>query len=233
MIEVFNNRGLKENRTACAIVTNMLLAAVSLFINGFGVYLTIRANIGAGPWDVLNIGISKTFGILYGTASIVVSYAILGMDIALKAPIGIAMFIDAFVVGKAVDFFNRMDVGPKCDSVPEGVVVMIIGLVIMAYTQYTYMSASLGCGPRDTLLVALAKRVKKIPIGAVSIALLSLATFIGWLLGGPVGIGTLICAFATGPIMQMAFSSVKFDATHVHHQHLADSVKVFVDKKTA
>ena len=48
---------------------------------GFGVYLTIRANIGAGPWDVLNLGISKTLGILYGTASVAVSYAILGIDI--------------------------------------------------------------------------------------------------------------------------------------------------------
>ena len=211
----------------------MLLAAVSLFCNGFGVYLTIQANIGAGPWDVLNLGLSKTFGILYGTASVAVSYAILGIDIGLREPIGIAMFIDAFVVGKAVDFFNKMNVVPKCESLPKGIFVMLIGLVIMAYTQYTYMSASLGCGPRDTLLVALAKRANKIPIGAVSIALLSLATFVGWLLGGPVGIGTLICAFATGPIMQMAFKSVRFDATHVHHQHLTDSVKVFASKKVA
>ena len=233
MVEMLNNSRLKENRTTRAIITNMLLAAVSLFVNGFGVYLTIQANIGAGPWDVLNLGLSKTLGILYGTASVAISYAILGVDIALKEPIGIAMFIDAFVVGKAVDFFNKINVVPKCDSVLKGIVVMLIGLVIMAYTQYTYMSASLGCGPRDTLLVALAKRANKIPIGAVSIALLSLATFIGWLLGGPVGIGTLICAFATGPIMQMAFSSVKFDATHVHHQHLADSVKIFVDRKAA
>ncbi|SFC01849.1 YczE/YyaS/YitT family protein [Butyrivibrio sp. YAB3001] len=233
MIEMLNNSRLKENRTTRAIITNMLLAAVSLFVNGFGVYLTIQANIGAGPWDVLNLGLSKTLGILYGTASVAISYAILGVDIALKEPIGIAMFIDAFVVGKAVDFFNKINVVPKCDSMLKGIVVMLIGLVIMAYTQYTYMSASLGCGPRDTLLVALAKRANKIPIGAVSIALLSLATFIGWLLGGPVGVGTLICAFATGPIMQMAFSSVKFDATHVHHQHLADSVKIFVDRKTA
>ena len=233
MVEMLNNSRLKENRTTRAIITNMLLAAVSLFVNGFGVYLTIQANIGAGPWDVLNLGLSKTLGILYGTASVAISYAILGVDIALKEPIGIAMFIDAFVVGKAVDFFNKINVVPKCDSMLKGIVVMLIGLVSMAYTQYTYMSASLGCGPRDTLLVALAKRANKIPIGAVSIALLSLATFIGWLLGGPVGIGTLICAFATGPIMQMAFSSVKFDATHVHHQHLADSVKIFVDRKTA
>ena len=230
---MFKNSKLQENRTSGAIIANMLLAAVSLFINGFGVYMTIQANIGAGPWDVLNLGVSKTFGILYGTASVVISYAILGVDIALKEPIGIAMFIDAFVVGKAVDLFNHLNVVPKCDSLLTGIPVMLIGLVIMAYTQYTYMSASLGCGPRDTLLVALAKRAGKIPIGVVSIALLSLATFIGWLLGGPVGIGTLICAFATGPIMQMAFTSVRFDATHVHHQHLADSVRVFVDRKAA
>ena len=224
---------LDNNRTADTIAAHVLLAAVSLFVNGFGIYLTIQANIGAGPWDVLNLGLSKTLGILYGTASIVVSYTILGIDIALREPIGIAMFIDAFVVGKAVDFFNRIGAVPKCDSLVTGIPVMIIGLIIMAYTQYTYMSASLGCGPRDTLLVALAKRAGRIPIGVVSITLLSLATFIGWLLGGPVGIGTLICAFCTGPIMQMAFKSVRFDATHVHHQHLADSVRVFVDRKAA
>ena len=64
---------LRENRTVGAILLNMLIAAVSLFVNGFGLYLTIRANIGAAPWDVLNLGISRTFGILYGTASIAVS----------------------------------------------------------------------------------------------------------------------------------------------------------------
>ena len=230
---MFISRNLKENRNIMSIVTNMLIAAISLFFNGFGVYLTMQANIGAGPWDVLNLGLSNTLGILYGTASIAVSYSILGIDIFLKEPIGIAMFIDAFVVGKSVDFFNRIGAVQKCDSVMTGIPVMLIGLVIMAYTQFTYMSASLGCGPRDTLLVALAKRLKKIPIGAVSITLLSLATFIGWLLGGPVGIGTLICAFATGPIMQMAFKSVRFDATRIHHQNLIDSMKVIMSKKAA
>ena len=53
---MFISSSLKENRTGSAIAVNMLLAAVSLFVNGFGVYLTIQANIGASPWDVLNIG---------------------------------------------------------------------------------------------------------------------------------------------------------------------------------
>ena len=218
---------LRENRTAKAIVINMILAAVSLFVNGFGVYLTIQANIGAGPWDVLNLGLSKTLGILYGTASIAVSCTILGIDILLKEPIGIAMFIDALVVGKSVDFFNHIQAVPSAPSLLTGIPLMLVGLTIMAYTQFTYMIASLGCGPRDTLLVGVAKRVKKIPIGAVSIALLSLATLIGWLLGGPVGVGTLICAFCTGPIMQMAFRSVRFDATGIKHQRLTDSARVF------
>ena len=217
---------LRKNKSAQAIAISMLLAAVSLFVNGFGVYLTIQANLGAAPWDVLNLGLSRSLHILYGNASIAVSLTILVIDILLKEPIGIAMFIDAFVVGKAVDFFNHIHAVPACTSLSAGIPVMLIGLVILAYTQFTYMIASLGCGPRDTLLVGLSRRLKRLPIGAVSIALLSTATLIGWLLGGPVGIGTLICAFATGPIMQTAFRTVHFDATGIKHQRLKESMRV-------
>lgn len=224
---------LRENQTVGAILLNMLIAAVSLFVNGFGLYLTIRANIGAAPWDVLNLGISKTFGILYGTASIAVSITILIIDILMKEPIGIAMFIDAVVVGKAVDFFNWIDPIAPCKSVFTGIPLMVAGLFVLAYTQYTYMIASLGCGPRDTLMVGLAKRVKRIPIGVVSIAILTAVTLIGWLLGGPVGIGTLICAFGAGPIMQLAFRTVRFDATAIRHQRLRDSLKVVFSKRNS
>ena len=148
---------LKENRNIASIALNMLIAAVSLFVNGFGIYLTIQANLGAAPWDVLNLGVSKTLGILYGSASIAISLTILVIDILLKEPIGIAMFIDAIVVGKAVDFFNWTHLVPACKSPMTGIPVMLAGLVILAYTQYTYMIASLGCGPRDTLLVGLEK----------------------------------------------------------------------------
>ncbi len=217
---------LSENRTAGAILLNMLLAAVSLFANGFGIYLTIQANLGAGPWDVLNLGLSHSLGILYGTASIAVSVTILIIDILLKEPIGIAMIIDAVVVGKSVDFFNAVHPIPPSESLPLSLFLMVSGLFVLGYTQYFYMRTALGCGPRDTLLVGLSRRMKKIPIGAVSIGLLSLATLIGWLLGGPVGVGTLICAFGAGPVMQLAFRTVRFDAAAVRHQSLAESFRV-------
>ncbi len=217
---------LRGNSSTGSIIFNVILAAVSLFVNGFGIYLTIQANLGAAPWDVLNLGISKSLGILYGNAAIAVSLTILVIDILMKEPIGIAMFIDAVVVGKSVDFFNWLRLVPACRSAAVGIPLMLVGLVIVAFTQYTYMLASLGCGPRDSLLLGLAKRVKRIPIGAVSIALLSSATLIGWLLGGPVGIGTLICAFASGPILQTIFRIMNFDATSVRHQRLQESIKV-------
>lgn len=219
---------LIENTTRKGILLNMLLAAASLFVNGFGIYLTIQANLGAAPWDVLGLGVSRTLGILYGNASVAISLTILLIDVLMKEPIGIAMFIDAFVVGKSVDFFNRLNVVPPCGSLLTGIPVMLLGLVIIAYTQFTYMLAGLGCGPRDTLLVGLTKRVTRIriPIGAVSIGLLGTATLIGWLLGGPVGIGTLICAFLSGPIMQMAFRSARFDATVIRHQRLRETFQI-------
>lgn len=218
------------NRTVSQILSNALLAAVSLFINGFGVYLTIHADIGAGPWDVFNLGLSKTFGILYGSASITVSLLILCIDIVLREPIGVAMFIDALVVGKAVDFFRYIQVVPLPGTLPGRIAMLFVGLVIMGYTQFFYMRSALGCGPRDTLLVGLARHLPRIPIGVISIFLLSMATLIGFLLGGPVGIGTLLCAFCAGPIMQAAFRTVRFDATGIQHQRLTDTAKVFLGR---
>ena len=122
---------LRENGSPNAILLNMLLAALSLFANGFGVYLTIQANIGVGPWDVLNIGVSRTLGILYGSASIAISLCILLLDILMREPIGIAMFIDAVVVGKAVDFFNWIHAVPSCKSLWSGIPLMLLGLVIL------------------------------------------------------------------------------------------------------
>lgn len=221
---------LHKNSSWKDIVINIILAAVSLFVNGFGVYLTIHAGIGAAPWDVFNLGLSKTFGIIYGTASITVSFTILAIDIMLKEPIGIAMIIDAIVVGKSVDFFNYIDVIPVPHTIIGGIVMTFIGLVVIGYTQGTYMMAALGCGPRDTLLVGLNKRLKKLPIGLVSILLLGVATFVGYLLGGPVGIGTIICALCAGPVMQFAFYTMHFNAVEIRHQSIGDSIRILFGK---
>lgn len=222
---------LWENRTPKDIGRNILLAFLSLFVNGFGVYLTMHADIGASPWDVFNLGLSHTFGILYGTASITVSVLILLIDILMKEPIGVAMFIDAVTVGKAVDFFNWLNIVPVPKTLLGKVAMLFVGIVVIGYTMYFYMIAALGCGPRDTLMVGLKRRMKKLPIGAVNVLMLSIVTLIGSLLGGPVGIGTLLCAFGVGPVMQFAFMTMRFDATTIHHQNLIETGKILLGQK--
>ena len=219
------------NDTAGGIVMNIFIAAFSLFLNGIGVYLTIHADIGCGPWDVFNNGLSNTFGIMYGTASIIVSFSVLAVDVVMREQIGIAMIIDAIVVGKTVDLFNYLDIVPVPKTVVGGVVMVVIGLFVLGYTQYFYMRASLGCGPRDTMTVGLARRFKKIPIGIVSVIIQSIVTFVGYLLGGKVGIGTLLFAFGAGPIMQLAFVTMHFDATGIKHQNIVETVKIIFRRK--
>ncbi len=208
------------------ILKNSLLAVAGLFLFGFGVHLTIQANIGAAPWDAFALGLSSTIGIKYGTASVIISLILIVVDILLREKIGIGMFLDAITVGKTVDLFDWLGWIPKQENIFSGILIMLGGLVIMGFAQYMYMKASLGCGPRDTLLVGLKRRTKKIPIGVISIMILAVVTFAGWLLGGPIGIGTIICAFLEGPVMQLDFRIVKFEPTEIKHQGIIESFRI-------
>jgi uncharacterized membrane protein YczE len=222
----------RSNNTAKGILFNCIRAAVGLMCFGVGTYMTIQAGIGAGPWDTLNLGLSNTFGILYGTASIIVSCVIILIDaLILREPIGLGMILDAIIVGKTVDLCNYLAFIPKQDNIWIGIPMMLVGLFIMGMSQYFYMAAALSCGPRDTLFVGLNKRYRKIPIGIYSLIILCIVTFIGWRLGGPVGIGTIIFALSSGPLMQLAFKIMHFDAATIQHQNLIQSLKVIFKKQ--
>lgn len=209
----------------------MFGAAAGLFFFGFGVYLTIQANIGVGPWDALNLGVADTLHIQYGTASIALSLLILGIDVLLRGRIGVGMILDALIVGKTVDLFNWLSPVQKMSGWFSGLLLMLAGLVVEGFSLYLYMRTGLGCGPRDTLLVQLKKKLPKIPIGLISIVILAVVTLIGWKLGGPVNFGTLVCALLTGPIMQAAFHTVRFKAEDVEHQDIVTSLMILTGRK--
>ena len=204
-----------------------------LLLCGTGSYCTVQASaIGIGAWETFQTGLSLSTGILYGNCTVMVSFAIILIDLLLKGKIGIGTLCNAVIIGKTVDFWHlTFDFLPLAQTLPVGLLYLVCGQLLNAFGSYLYMKPALGCGPRDTLLVGMARRIRRVPIGIVSVALLSLATLLGGLLGGPVGIGTLISAFCSGPIMQAAFVSVHFDATHIHHQKLGDSFRVIFSGK--
>ena len=217
-------------QTAKQMITEILKSALGLFIFSIGVYLTIQANIGLAPWDCLSMGVSRHVGYSYGIVHTAISILILIFDILLKEKIGYGTILDALLVGNYVDWIGYLKLVPVSESVPVSCGMVIIGLFIMGYGQYFYMAAAQGCGPRDSLLIALGKRFPKTPIGIVQTVMVGIALFIGWLLGGPVGIGTIISVFGLGTALQIVCRIMHFEPRDVIHKNVLETNRIFFKK---
>lgn len=218
------------NRTKTDIIKHSLIAAAALFCCGIGIYFTIQANIGVSPWDVFHQGIAGRTGMLYGNVSVIVGLLIVFVDLLLKEPVGIGMFLDALIVGKAVDLCAWIGFLPVQHSLPLGILCMLAGLTIMACGMRAYMGCGLGCGPRDSLLVALCKRTG-LKIGIVTMIIYAVVTLAGWLLGGQIGIGTILSVAYVGPALQTICKLTHFDAAKITHQNLLESLRILAGKK--
>ena len=126
--------------------------------------------------------------------------------------------------------YNDLNPLPKNDSLWLGIGLMLAGFVFMAVGMWIYMSAGQCCGPRDALLVGLGKRLPSVPIGIVEILLWAAVLLAGWLLGGPVGIGTLISTFGAGLVMQLVYNVIRFEPRSVVHRDVLETVKEMMGK---
>jgi len=168
-----------------------------LIILALGISLTIKGKrLGIGPWDVLHVGLYENFGLTIGTWSIIMGFLIvISTTIVLKEWPKIGTWINMVLLGIFIDIFNWLL--PNYEGLGAQSVIFLIGIIVMSYGVGIYMSPNVGAGPRDSLMLIFVEKfgvsIKKIrTIIEVVVALL------GWLLGGPVGIGTVITALLIG-----------------------------------
>ena len=207
------------------IVAEWLRIVLGLLVFAFGVHLTIYANIGLAPWDCLGMGLSYHWPLNYGLSMTAVAVAIVLIDLALRERIGFGTLIDALLTGNLVQLCNDLNPLPPNQSLWLGVAVMLLGFVFMALGMLVYMKAAQGCGPRDALLVGLGKRLPGLPIGVVEILLWSAVLLLGWLLGGPVGLGTVLSTFGAGAVMQLVYSLLRFEPRSIRHRDLLETAR--------
>ena len=200
------------------VILGWIKIIFGLIIFSMGVHLTIRANLGLAPWDCLGMGLANQTPLNYGLSMTITAIICLIIDLLMKEKIGFGTIIDAIFTGNCVQVFNDLDHFPETTNVFIGILIIIAGLTLMAVGQFFYMSAGQCCGPRDALLVGLGKRLSFLPIGAVLVILYGTVLLIGWLLGGPVGIGTIVTTFGSGVVMQTVFNALKFEPRDVDHQ---------------
>lgn len=210
------------------IIRQWIRIVLGLLVFSLGVHLTIKANIGLAPWDCLGMGVANHTPLNYGLAMTIMSVIILGIDLLLKERIGYGTVIDALLTGIFVQMFNDVNPLPENKNMILGIGIMFAGFVLMAVGMWIYMRGEQCCGPRDSLLVGLGKRLPKVPIGIVGMMLWVTVLLAGWLLGGPVGIGTLISAFGEGLVMQVVYNLLHFEPRKVRHRDILTVTRMLV-----
>ena len=204
-----------------------LLASAGLLLFAFGFYLQLAANIGLSPWTALNQGLSNHLPITFGQASILVSVLIVALDLLMKETIGLGTILDALLVGWGSDLFIALELVPYQTKFLPGLGVLVVGLAVSCVGQWLYMLAGLSCGPRDAFLVGLGKKLPRLPIGRVNIILNLAVALVAFLLGGQIGLGTVIALLGTGIIMDLVFKLVRFEPRSVTHEGLLDTIRAF------
>lgn len=171
-----------------------LYAGLILF--GVSMALLIRARLGLDSWDVLHQGIARRSGLAFGWVVIGIGAIVLLLWIPLRQRPGIGTVSNVMVVGLAVD--AALDVLPTPDPVWQRLAFLVGGIVANGIATGLYIGAGLGPGPRDGLMTGLAGRGHSIRVVRTAIEVTVLGA--GWLLGGSVGVGTVIYAVTIGPL---------------------------------
>jgi uncharacterized membrane protein YczE len=176
-------------------VTRLWRLLVGLLAFGFGIALMVHADLGLGPWDVLHQGLSERTGIPIGTVGILVGVLVLLLWIPIRERPGIGTVLNVIVIGVVIDLTLLVLDTP--DSTALRIVYMVVGTFLFGPGSGLYIGAGLGPGPRDGLMTGLARRGISVRVVRTGIELTVLA--LGWLLGGSVGVGTVLFALTIGP----------------------------------
>lgn len=172
---------------------------LGLVIAGVGIALMVRADLGLGPWDVLHQGISRLTGVPIGRITILTGLAVLLVWVPLRERPGIGTVLNVLLIGTTVDL--TMAVVPAPSALWLRSCLVIGGVVIFALGSSLYIGAGLGPGPRDGVMTGFARR--GFAIGAVRTTLEVLVLVVGLLLGGTIGLGTVLFAFGVGPLIHV------------------------------
>jgi len=167
-----------------------------LVLYGISDSMLLLAGLGVDPWDVLHQGLARRTGVPTGTWAIIVGVVVLLLWIPLRQRPGIGTLCNVVVVGAVIDAVLATISPPH--SLPVQAAVMVSGVVLNGVATGLYIGAGLGPGPRDGLMTGFAARGHSLRLVRTCIEITVLAA--GWLLGGTVGVGTVVYAVCIGPL---------------------------------
>ncbi len=183
-----------------------LYAGLVLF--GVSDAMLLMAGLGLDPWDVLHQGLSRRLGLGVGTWAVIVGACVMLLWIPLRQRPGIGTLSNVVVVGLVIDLVLVLI--PSVHGLGARYAVLISGVFLNGVATGAYIGAGLGPGPRDGLMTGMAARGHSIRVVRTGIELTVLA--VGWLLGGTVGVGTVVYALGIGPLAHVFVPRLQIEA---------------------
>jgi uncharacterized membrane protein YczE len=171
---------------------------LGLFLFGAGSALQVQANLGLSPWEVLHQGIAERTPLTIGIAGIIVSVLVLILWIPLRQPLGVGTIANALLIGLFIDLVIFLV--PSPDALLLRWVLLVGGILLVGIGSGFYIGVHLGPGPRDGLMTGIARRGPSLRVARTGVE--GSALVAGWLLGGTVGVGTVLFSLTIGPIVQ-------------------------------
>ena len=208
-------------------IRRFLLCALGLACFSVGNVFGVHAgSAGTNAWNTLALGISGTTSLSFGTVTLLISVLVIVIDIIFKGRIGFGTLMNAILISWFSDLFlSVFRFLPTAQNQLIGAALTIIGQTIISFSTILYMSAGLGCGPRDTLMVIIGNRFPKAPIGFIKFCMELIVMLIGVLLGAPFGLGTVLIMALQASIFQIACRVCRYDPRNHVHEDIFDTIR--------
>ncbi len=172
---------------------------VGLFLFGFGISLMVRGGLGTAPWDVLTLGIISHLPLSFGLTTVLLSIVVLLCWIPLRERPGLGTVLNVVMIGPSADI--GLLILPETTQLWARILYLLAGVATIGLATGLYIGSRFGPGARDGLMTGL-HRVTRLPIWIVRTSIEVTVVLLGWLLGGNVGVGTLLFALTIGPLCQ-------------------------------
>ena len=189
------------------VTRRLVLLMTGLFCYGLAICITVKAGLGLGAWDVFHKGVSLHTPLTFGQAGQVTGLVIIGVSLLLGIRPGLGTLANMYFIGFWIDLIGQSDLLPQAAPIGGLAAQLLwvgVSLFVLGLGSGLYIKAGLGAGPRDSFMLALVKRTGwRVAICRAIIEITVCA--VGVLLGGTVGIATLIIAFGVGPAVELGF----------------------------
>ena len=194
---------------------------VGLWFFALGTVMFLRAALGLSPWDVLSDGVRQNTPLTFGQAVILIGLVLVIASLFAGIKPGPGTIANMLLIGLFADLMLNSGIGADLDEAGMGwrVATMLGGILVTGLGSAMYIGAELGAGPRDSLMIAVATRARW-RVGVARAVVEGSALLLGVLLGGSVGIGTLVFALGIGPAVDVAFQLFGMEASGQRKERL-------------